>query len=100
PREVARQASRVLPLADFDNGSGDLRIGHGQCLAAKHQRLLGEAIADALWPDRDGALADNAAAAEPDREQVGHAEQGAHFADLDDGISLARKAAAQLPDIA
>ena len=39
---------------------------------------------------------DEAAAAEPDRHQVGHAEQGAHAADLDDRIGLARKAAAQL----
>ena len=41
-----------------------------------------------------------AATAETDRHQIRHAEQGAHAADLDHGIGFARKAVAQLADIA
>ena len=41
-----------------------------------------------------------AAATETDRQQVRHAEQRAHAADLDDRIGLTRKSMAQLADIA
>ena len=40
-----------------------------------------------------GSRLDDAAAAEPDRQQVGHAEQRAHAAHLDHRIRFARKAA-------
>ena len=66
--------------------------------AAEHKCVLRQPVADAERADANGSV-DMAAAAEPDRQQVGHPEQRAHAADLDDGIGLARKAVAKLADI-
>jgi len=78
-------------------GNGDVGRSHG--LATEDQPLLDQPVPDAFRSDRKRVGMNEAAAAEPDRQQIRHAEQGAHAADLDDRVRLARKSAADLPDI-
>ena len=57
----------------------------------------GQLVADALRPDL--GTVDVRAAADPDREHVGHAEVRAHAADLDRDRRLARKAVLEHADV-
>ena len=89
-------ATRLL-IADLDDAGGHRHIGGGQRRAAEDACIATSAGSRRCpGPDVTGPAHD-AAAAEPDRIEVRHAEQRAHPADLDDRIGLARKAAAQLP---
>ncbi len=87
------------PLADIRETRRDRDVGRGQRLAAEHQRLFDQAIADALRADGPMVRVDQASAAQPDRHQVGHAEQGAHSADMHHRVGLAGKARLQMAEI-
>ena len=87
-------------IANIQQSGGDRDIGRGQLRAAEDKRVLRQAVADAERADPCRRRIDMAAAAEADRQQVRHAEQRAHAADLDDRIGLTRKAMAQMADIA
>ena len=70
--------------------------------AAEHQRLGHQFVADRTRPDGQrpsGPSTHERAAAEAEREHVGHAEVGAHAADFDRHRRLARKALVQRADV-
>ena len=81
-------------VADVGDAGGDGAVGGGDRTAAEHQRRLGQAVADAVRSDSQRVGRNDTAAAESERKQIGHAEQRAHLADLDDRVGLARKTAA------
>src|SRR5437867_3614496 len=57
------------------------------------------AITDADRADRERVERDVAAAAQSEREQIGHSEERANAADLDDVVGLARKAVTEGADV-
>ena len=94
PRSVAEQ-SRV---AHHGAASRHGAVRHRQDLATEHTRLLEQAIADALWPELARCTNDRAAA-ERDRDNIGHPEVRLHAAELDAKGRLARKALGQRADV-
>ena len=89
----------LLLVAELEHARGDGDVGRGELLAAEGDALLQQAIADRHRPDLERIELHVAAAAQADRQQVGHAEQGAHAADLDHRIGLAREAVLELADV-
>jgi hypothetical protein len=73
--------------------------GGGDRAAAEHQRRLGQPVADAMRPDRERIGQNDTAAAESEGKQIGHAEQRADLANLDDRIGFPRKVVPKLADI-
>ena len=70
--------ARALPRADPDPARRHGHVGEREGAAAEDDRLFGEPEADAPGPDRAAGCVYQAAAADADRAQVGHAEVGAH----------------------
>ena len=85
--------------ADLGDAGGDGAVGSGDRVAAEHQRRLGQPVADAVRSYRQRVGRNDTAAAESEGKQIGHAEQRAHLADLDDRVGFPRKAVAKLADI-
>ena len=97
--ECCRQMRDAGFLADLDQSRRHCDIREGQCLAAEHQGRTGEPVANAARADGQW-IGDDGTAAQADRQQVGHAKQGAHTADHDYVIGRARIAGLEAADIA
>src|ERR1051325_7944699 len=87
------------PVAQVDEAGGHRHVGHGEHVAAEHQRLLGEAVAHAGRPDGQRLARHAGAAAQPERQEIRPAEERAHAADLHHAVGLAREAVAQAADV-
>ena len=81
--DLGLDAVHALALADVGGPGGDDDIGRRQHLAAEDHRLLGQLVTHRIGTDAGTLVAHDAAAAEPEGQHVGHAEVGAHAADLD-----------------
>src|SRR5919197_1320765 len=75
--EIARQRSDSFRIANLYEAGRDRRIGSSRCLAAEDEGVAGQPIADALRPHGERIPFDDAAAAEPNRQQIRHPEEGA-----------------------
>ena len=68
------QMRDFLLFSDIEQPCGNADVRAGQPAAAEHKSFLRQAEADALRPDRHALGIDETAAAEPDRNEIGHAK--------------------------
>ena len=78
--QVLAEMGDLGPVAEVDPTRGSRHIGRGQRGATEDQRLALDAVTDRGRADLDavGAVDHQRTAAKTDREDVGHAEIGAH----------------------
>ncbi len=95
------QRGHPRAVAEVDEAGGHRDVGDGEDVAAEHERLLGEAIAHAGRPDgeRRRPRGHARSTAQAEGQQVGHAEERAHAADLDHVVGLAGEAVAEAADV-
>src|SRR6266403_1174548 len=98
--QIRRDSRDTRTIANIEQPGGHRDVGRRHLRAIEDKRVLRQTVADAEWANPRRRCVDMAAAAETDRQEVRHAEQGAYSADLDDCIGLTWKSMTQLADVA
>ena len=86
-------------VAELQHATRDGDVRGRELLAAEGDAVLQQPVTHRHRADLDRVEGNVAAAAQADRQQVGHAEQRAHAADLDHRIGLAREAVLELAHV-
>ena len=99
--QLRTAGERELGVAEVRTTGSDGCIRQSRGRTAEDERRLRQAVAHALGADVDGTVAapDDAAAAERDRNEIGHAEVRADAADLGRSRRLAREAVGKHADV-